>query len=62
MQPNEVKAPATMVILPCPTCSRSVQVLGRVRRVLCACGQVLMEIGGEKPQNVAVPAPVLKAG
>jgi hypothetical protein len=51
-----------MVILPCPTCGRSVQVLGRVRRVLCACGQVLMEIGGEKPRNLAVPAPVLKAG
>ncbi len=35
---NEVKAEAAMVILPCPTCGRAVKVLGRVRRVLCACG------------------------
>ena len=48
-----------MVILPCPTCGRSVKVLGRVRRVLCACGQVLMEIGRERAPKVAE---VLKAG
>ncbi len=51
MQTNDVKAPA-MVILPCPACGRSVKVLGRVRRVLCACGQILMEIGGEKSVKI----------
>jgi len=51
-----------MVILPCPTCGRSVKVLGRVRRVLCACGQILMEIGREKAPKVAAPAEVLEAG
>jgi hypothetical protein len=55
---NDVKAPAAMIILPCPTCGRAVKVLGRVRRVLCACGQVLMEIGREKTP----PAEVLEAG
>ena len=59
IQTNEIKAPSAMVILPCPTCGRSVKVLGRVRRVLCACGQVLMEIGHEKAPKVAE---VLKAG
>jgi hypothetical protein len=59
IQTNEIKAPSAMVILPCPTCGRSVKVLGRVRRVLCACGQVLMEIGREKAPKVAE---VLKAG
>jgi hypothetical protein len=59
IQTNEIKAPSAMVILPCPTCGRSVKVLGRVRRVLCACGQVLMEIGRERAPKVAE---VLKAG
>ena len=59
IQTNEIKAPSAMVILPCPTCGRSVKVLGRVRRVLCACGQVLMEIGREKGPKAAE---VLKAG
>ena len=58
MQMNDVKTPAAMIILPCPTCGRAVKVLGRVRRVLCACGQVLMEIGREKTP----PAEVLEAG
>lgn len=57
---NDVKAPA-MVILPCPSCGRAVKVLGRVRRVLCACGQVLMEIGCETPEKAAAPAQALKA-
>ncbi len=60
MQTNDVKAPA-MVILPCPVCGRSVKVLGRVRRVLCACGQILMEIGREKAA-VATPAEAVEAG
>ncbi len=51
-----------MVILPCPACGRSVRVLGRVRRVLCSCGQLLMEVGPEKTPKVAAPAEVLKAG
>jgi hypothetical protein len=49
MSENEVRAPATMIILPCPTCGRAVTVLGRVRRVLCSCGQILMEIGRDNP-------------
>lgn len=53
MSEEEVRTPATaMVILPCPTCGRSVKVLGRVRRVLCGCGQVLMEIGRDNPAVV----------
>ena len=28
IQTNEIKAPSAMVILPCPTCGRSVKVLG----------------------------------
>jgi hypothetical protein len=59
---NDVKAEAAMVILPCPTCGRAVKVLGRVRRVLCACGQVLMEIAGEKPAVSAGPAEVRRVG
>jgi hypothetical protein len=43
-----------------PACGRSVKVLGRVRRVLCACGQILMEIGGRRP--VTAPAEVVEAG
>ncbi|HLE71227.1 MAG TPA: hypothetical protein VJH87_16215 [Vicinamibacteria bacterium] len=65
MQSNVVKAPTAMVILPCPACGRAVKVLGRVQRVLCACGQVLMEIGREKsPPKAASTASteVLKAG
>lgn len=62
MQTSDVKAAAAMVILPCPTCGRAVKVLGRVRRVLCACGQILMEIGREKSAPMAAPAEVLKAG
>jgi hypothetical protein len=42
---EEERGPRTLVILPCPTCGRAVQVFGRVRRVLCACGETLMEIG-----------------
>jgi len=53
MHTNDMKASAAMVILPCPTCGRAVKVLGRVRRVLCSCGQVLMEIGGEKSKTAA---------
>ena len=60
---NDVKAEAAMVILPCPTCGRAVKVLGRVRRVLCACGQVLMEIARESAPLNAVPQPeIRKAG
>jgi len=62
MQTNDVKAPAAMVILPCPTCGRAVKVLGRVRRVLCGCGQILMEIGREKSSPMAASADVRKAG
>jgi hypothetical protein len=62
MQTNDVKAPAAMIILPCPSCGRAVKVLGRVRRVLCACGQVLMEIGREKSLPMTASAEVLKAG
>lgn len=51
-----------MVILPCPTCGRSVKVLGRVRRVLCGCGQVLMEIGRENTAKAAATTKVLEAG
>jgi hypothetical protein len=61
MQTYDVKTPA-MVILPCPACGRSVKVLGRVRRVLCACGQILMEVGREKSAPAAAPAEVFKAG
>jgi hypothetical protein len=32
-----------MTILPCPSCDRAVKVFGKVRRVLCACGEVLFE-------------------
>jgi hypothetical protein len=58
---NDVKAEAAMIILPCPTCGRSVKVLGRVRRVLCACGQVLMEIAREKSSLSAAPSEIRKA-
>jgi hypothetical protein len=61
MVTNETRAPAAMVILPCPTCGRAVKVLGRVRRVLCACGQVLMEMGHEGTSKAAAPATVLEA-
>ena len=61
MQTGDVKTPA-MVILPCPACGRAVKVLGRVRRVLCACGQILMEIGREKSPPATASAEVLKAG
>ena len=57
---NEVKAEAAMVILPCPTCGRAVKVLGRVRRVLCACGQVLMEIARDSAPGTAVPEPEIR--
>jgi hypothetical protein len=49
-----------MIILPCPTCGRAVKVLGRVRRVLCACGQILMEIG--RDNSSVVKDPVAKVG
>jgi hypothetical protein len=62
MLTNEVKAQAAMVILPCPACSRAVKVLGRVRRVLCSCGQLLMEIGGESTPKAAAPPQAPKAG
>ncbi len=62
MHESETKTPSAMVILPCPACGRSVKVLGRVRRVLCACGQLLMEIGREKPKPVATSAEMLEAG
>jgi hypothetical protein len=61
MQTSDLKAPAAMVILPCPTCGRSVKVLGRVRRVLCACGQILMEVGREKSAPAKEPAEVVEA-
>jgi len=61
METNDVKTPA-MVILPCPTCGRSVKVLGRVRRVLCACGQILMEVGREKSAPMTASVEVRKAG
>ena len=32
-----------MLILCCVECNRSVKVFGNVSRVLCACGQVLLE-------------------
>ncbi len=51
-----------MIILPCPTCGRAVQVLGRVRRVLCSCGQVLMEIASDKNAVTTAPVEVRKAG
>jgi hypothetical protein len=60
MNANEPKSPSTMVILPCAACGRAVKVLGRVRRVLCACGQVLMELAPEKSPNVAL-APIVGA-
>ena len=56
---NEVKAESAMVILPCPTCGRAVKVLGRVRRVLCACGQILMEIARDSAPT-AVPQPEIR--
>jgi len=62
MQSNEAKTPAAMVILPCPACGRSVKVLGRVRRVLCGCGQILMEIGRERAAVAPASAEALKAG
>lgn len=62
MQPYETKAPSAMIILPCPSCGRAVKVLGRVRRVLCACGQILMEVAGEKSKPTAASAEVLEAG
>jgi hypothetical protein len=62
VQTNEMRAPATMVILPCPACGRAVKVLGRVRRVLCACGQVLMETRAETAPAAATPAEALKTG
>ncbi len=63
MHSNDTKSPTAMVILPCAVCGRAVKVLGRVRRVLCACGQVLMEMAPEKSQpRAASPAPALEAG
>ena len=32
-----------LTILTCSVCGRSVKVFGKVRRVLCACGQTLFE-------------------
>ena len=32
-----------VLILSCVECNRSVKVFGKVSRVLCACGQVLLE-------------------
>jgi hypothetical protein len=51
MQVYEAKATAAMVILPCSQCGRSVKVLGKVRRVLCACGQVLFEVVSDEAPN-----------
>jgi hypothetical protein len=56
MQADETKATAAMVILPCSECGRSVKVLGRVRRVLCACGQILLEVVGEGAMNGRAPS------
>ncbi len=39
-----------VLILSCADCNRSVKVFGKVSRVLCACGQVLLE-------NPSVPVP-----
>jgi ribosomal protein S27E len=33
----------SMLILSCSDCARSVKVFGKVSRVLCACGRVLLE-------------------
>jgi hypothetical protein len=58
---DQINAGAAMVILPCPSCGRAVKVLGRVRRVLCACGQVLMEMALEESSPTAAsPAPPLE--
>jgi hypothetical protein len=57
MTANEPRTASAMVILPCSACGRAVKVLGRVRRVLCACGQVLMEVAeGRLPPPAAAPA------
>ena len=40
-EPERVRT--AMIILTCPWCGRAVKVFGRVRRVLCACGEILME-------------------
>jgi hypothetical protein len=56
MQADETKATAAMVILPCSQCGRAVKVLGRVRRVLCACGQVLLEVVDGGALNGRAPA------
>jgi hypothetical protein len=48
METDEKKASTAMIILPCPACGRSVKVVGRVRRVLCSCGQILLEVGPER--------------
>jgi hypothetical protein len=53
MEPFEKQVSPAMVILPCPACGRAVKILGRVRRVLCACGQILLEVEGE---NATSPA------
>ena len=52
MNEQPERARATLVILPCPTCGRAVKVFGKVRRVLCACGEVLVEIGTEQTLSV----------
>jgi hypothetical protein len=46
MESFEKQVSPAMIILPCPKCGRAVKILGRVRRVLCACGQVLLELEG----------------
>lgn len=53
MEPFEKQVSPAMIILPCPTCGRAVKILGRVRRVLCACGQLLLEVEGENAGSAA---------
>ena len=53
MEPFEKQVSPAMIILPCPACGRAVKILGRVRRVLCACGQILLEVAGENASSAA---------
>lgn len=49
---SEAEGPA-MTILPCPACNRAVKVFGKVRRVLCACGEILLEVEGTNASREA---------
>jgi hypothetical protein len=54
MDPFERQVSPAMIILPCPACGRAVKILGRVRRVLCACGQILLEVEGDDASSAVV--------